>query len=286
MPEGPEIRRAADQIAKCLEGRPARRVSFAFPHLKGYEPLLTGRPIACVQARGKAMLIHFIGGLSIYSHNQLYGRWVTTRAGVEPETSRQIRIALETDKGAAWLLSASDIEVLDQTGRDSHPYLSKLGPDPLCVEVTETTLLKHWSQACFSRRAAAALFLDQSFLAGVGNYLRSEILFVAGHPPGERLPSNREPLAKASLELFRQSYRTAGLTNDLKLVESLKDQGVQRAKYRHWVFDRAGHACHRCGQGILKDVLAGRRLYWCPGCQSRQPRRGRVSKSRAKGPQA
>lgn len=201
MPEGPEIRRAADQIAEYLKGRPARRVSFAFPHLKGYEPLLTGRSIERVQARGKAMLIHFAEGLSIYSHNQLYGRWVTTRTGVEPETGRQIRLALETDKGAAWLLSASDIEVLDQAGRDS--------------------------------------------------------------------PSDREPLAKASLHLFRQSYRTAGLTNDLELVESLKNQGVQRAKYRHWVFNRAGDACHRCGQEILKDVLAGRRLNWCPGCQSR-----------------
>lgn len=267
MPEGPEIRRAADEIARFIEGRPAQRVTFAFPHLKGYETVLTGQPIVQVQSQGKAMLIHFAGGLSIYSHNQLYGRWVTTKTSDEPETNRQVRLVLGTSKGTAWLLSASEIEVLDEAGRLSHSYLSKLGPDPLCSEVTVDTLLEHWSQARFSRRAAASLFLDQSFLAGVGNYLRSEILFVAGHPPGARLPNDRELLAKASLDLFRQSYRTAGLTNSLELVESLKSQGIQRRDYRHWVFNRADKPCHRCDREIVKETLVGRRLYWCPGCQ-------------------
>jgi endonuclease-8 len=267
MPEGPEIRRAAEKISKILQAKPLCRVSFAFPHLQNYEAELTGQIVTGIESRGKAMLIHFSGGLSIYSHNQLYGRWVTTRSGQEPKTNRQIRLALATAKGAAWLLSASEIEVLDEAGRHSHPYLSKLGPDPLHSSVTAATLLEHWNQPRFARRAASSLFLDQSFLAGVGNYLRSEILFVAGHPPQRRLPSDRGGLAQASLEVFCQSHRTGGLTNDPQLVETMKRQGARRAQYRHWVFNRDGKACHRCGQEIRKDLLGGRRLYWCPQCQ-------------------
>ena len=37
MPEGPEIRIAADQVAKAVQGIPLDEVYFAFPRLKAYE---------------------------------------------------------------------------------------------------------------------------------------------------------------------------------------------------------------------------------------------------------
>lgn len=266
MPEGPEIRRAADKIARVLEGRELQRVAFAFEHLQGYEDELQGRMVSSVEPRGKGMLI-YLGDLSIYSHNQLYGRWVTTKTDDPPNTNRQVRLALATQKGTAWLLSASEIEVLDQAGRQAHSYLSKLGPDPLDPEVTEETLLQHWSERRFSRRAASSLFLDQAFIAGVGNYLRSEILFLAGLHPSSRLPEDRRALAEATIELFRRSYETGGITNDLQRVARLKSEGVRRRDYRHWVFARAGKPCYRCDGKIAKDDFAGRRLYWCATCQ-------------------
>ncbi|NJO67188.1 MAG: endonuclease VIII, partial [Leptolyngbyaceae cyanobacterium RM1_405_57] len=73
MPEGPEIKRAADQIAKAIGDRPVTEIFFAFDRLKPYEPKLVGRKVVSVTARGKAMLIGFDNGFSIYSHNQLYG---------------------------------------------------------------------------------------------------------------------------------------------------------------------------------------------------------------------
>lgn len=267
MPEGPEIRRAADAIAKILEGREALEVGFAFAHLQPFEEELKGRRILRVETRGKGMVIHFEGGLSIYSHNQLYGRWVTSK-GDPPKTNRQIRLRLATSKGTAWLLSASEIEVLDEEGRRDHVYLSKLGPDPLDPRCTVQTLLEFWAQPRFARRSVAALFLDQAFLAGVGNYLRSEILFVAGVYPNSRLPADRGPLAQASLDLFRQSHRTRGITNDEEIVKQLKARRLRRREYRHWVFGRQGQPCHRCSSSIVKETLAGRRLYWCPSCQA------------------
>ncbi len=268
MPEGPEIRRAADKISKILQNRRLERVFFAFEHLKGYESLLRGQTVASVQPRGKAMLIHLDGHLSIYSHNQLYGRWVTTRTDLPPKTNRQVRMALATARGTAWLLSASEIEVLDQAGRQNHPYLSKLGPDPLDPGTSLDSLLNHWAERRFSRRSAASLFLDQAFLAGVGNYLRSEILFLARLHPESRLPPDRSGLAQATLEIFRQSYETGGITNDPELVARLKALGWTRRDYRHRVFGRMGKDCYCCGAPIVKESLAGRRLYWCSVCQN------------------
>src|SRR5579871_2826603 len=108
MPEGPEIRRSADQLEKVLVGRKAHEVEFAFPHLKKHGAALTGRVINAVAPRGKAMLIHFAGGQSIYSHNQLYGEWLVA-SGTPPHTHLQQRLLIRTSAGTAVLYSASEI---------------------------------------------------------------------------------------------------------------------------------------------------------------------------------
>jgi hypothetical protein len=116
MPEGPEIRRAADRIARAVEGRVAEEVFFGLPRLTEYADELTGRRVEGIETRGKAMLTHFDCGLSVYSHNQLYGRWYVVRAGAEPATNRDLRLALETATHRALLYSASEIDPCSNQG--------------------------------------------------------------------------------------------------------------------------------------------------------------------------
>ena len=269
MPEGPEIRKAADKVEKAILAAPLDSVFFAFEHLKPYEKRLSGRKIQGVETRGKAMLIHFSNKLSIYSHNQLYGRWMIRKAGDMPATSRQLRLALHNRKKSALLYSASDIEVLDQEQVRQHPFLSKLGPDIMSASSNE--VIQQLMSKRFQRRQLNSLYLDQHFLAGVGNYLRSEILFCAGvHPRMRPCDCNDEQLhalATLSTRLPRQSYRHNGVTNDLKLARAMKTEGRKRQQYRHWVFSREGQDCHRCGTSIIKDIAASRRYYYCPKCQ-------------------
>ncbi|MDP4770378.1 MAG: endonuclease VIII, partial [OM182 bacterium] len=106
MPEGPEIRRAADKIAKVLEGKTVNSIEFAFPHLKPFESDLRSREVTALETRGKALLTHFDNGLSIYSHNQLYGRWYIVKQGTLPKTNRSLRLALHTATHSALLYSA------------------------------------------------------------------------------------------------------------------------------------------------------------------------------------
>ncbi|VDZ80119.1 endonuclease VIII [Salmonella bongori] len=75
MPEGPEIRRAADNLEAAVKGKTLTDVWFAFAQLKPYESLLTGQIVTRIETRGKALLTHFSNGLALYSHNQLYGVW-------------------------------------------------------------------------------------------------------------------------------------------------------------------------------------------------------------------
>ncbi|MBK8902216.1 MAG: endonuclease VIII [Anaerolineaceae bacterium] len=273
MPEGPEIQLAADAVAAAIVGRPTTAVSFAFDALKKYEELLTGVVVTAVQARGKAMLTRFANGWNIYSHNQLYGQWVVRDAYDFPETNRQLRLAIHNEAKSALLYSASDIAVLPDGELDSHPFLSRLGPNLLDKSVTGPQVAERLMADEFKRRRLTSLLLDQGSLAGLGNYLRSEVLFEARvHPDLRPVDCTAEQivaLAEAAVSLTRQSYRTKGITNNLALAQKLKDAGQSYREYRFWVFDRDGRSCYNCGTPIIKDTIGGRRLYYCPTCQSK-----------------
>ncbi|MEM7405103.1 MAG: endonuclease VIII [Pseudomonadota bacterium] len=272
MPEGPEIRLAADRIAEVLEGEQIRAVELELPRLKPYEPELLGAHVIRVETRGKAMLTHFDNGLTLYSHNQLYGRWYVRARDAWPRTRRTLRVALHTERASALLYSASDIEILDHDGLARHPFLTRIGPDVLAPDLTWRALAKRLAERAFLRRSLASLYLDQSYVAGLGNYLRSEILFFAKvHPrrrPLDLSIGERGALARQTLAIAQRSYETRGITNPDRIVRRRKAAGLTRkSELRFAVFDRAGEPCDYCNTEIERTEAGSRRLYICPTCQ-------------------
>ena len=277
MPEGPEIRRAADRIDGVLRGNRIVGVELNLPTLRRFRRQLKGRIVTAVDTRGKAMLTRFDNGLALYSHNQLYGRWFVTRRGEFPETGRQLRVALHTATHSALLYSASDIAVLTHRAEQRHDFLSRLGPDILDPDLEAAEVADRLDQREFRNRALASLYLDQQFLAGLGNYLRSETLWAASeHPalkPRDLSVDERRRLASTTLRIARRSYRSGGITVPQKLARTLKNRGWSFAERRFFVFGRAGLACHRCASSIEKSTQAGRNLFTCPVCQAPGRRR-------------
>ncbi len=271
MPEGPEIWRAAAELADVLEGQRVVHAEFTQPHLRRYGKALTGQLITRVDASGKAIVSHFDSHTFLYSHNQLYGLWYIRPAGVFPDTQRTLRVVLQTAEHNVLLYSASDIEILDDAELALHPYLSKLGPEALDPEVTWQDIVARLLDPGFTRRKLAALYLDQHFVAGIGNYLRSEILFTAGlHPalrPTDLTRGKLDHLARATLAITRRSLKTKGVTNAPARVRKLKNQGASYEGYRFAVFARAGKPCYQCRAPIRRVTMSSRRLYFCPQCQ-------------------
>lgn len=271
MPEGPEVHRAARRLARALEGRPLQDVEFGLERLQPWAPALVGAVTTRVEARGKAFLLHFDLDAALYVHLQLYGRWMVRRQGAWPDTRRSLRAALHTDTHMALLYSASEVAMLEPAALAAQPYLARLGPDPCHPDTTLEDLRARVADPAFARRQLAGLLLDQSFVAGMGNYLRSEALFAAGVRPGRRLgsldPAEAEALAQALLTLPRRSLETGGVTAPPEVVDRARARGEPRRQWRHLVFARAGRPCPRCGGGIARLEAAGRRVYTCGQCQ-------------------
>jgi len=270
MPEGPEIRRASDQLAKAVLGQPLASAFFAFPTLKRHEAALVGCRIEAITPQGKALLTRFDNGWTLYSHNQLYGVWKVAAAGQQPpESTRSLRVALATARRAILLYSASDVEMWRSEDIQQHPFLAKLGPDVLDESLQADIVAERLAEPRFTGRSLTALLLDQGFLAGMGNYLRSEVLFQAGIAP-QRRPRDldaeeRHRLADALLDVPRRSYRTRGI----RPARGMKADYLTDTPrgFRFLVFDREGEPCLACGSVIERHEFGGRRLYWCPNCQ-------------------
>ena len=271
MPEGPEIRRAADKIARVLVGNEIESVRLHLPRLAKYERRLTGETVAAVETRGKAMLTRFGNGLTLYSHNQLYGRWYTTRRPRMPNTKRQLRVELHTASNSALLYSATDIDVLRDDQVEAHPFLARIGPDVLDPELSKESLAERLISTEFRSRSVGSLYLDQGFVAGLGNYLRSEILFVSGIEPSRRPAELRQPeldrLARETLRIARRSYRTGGITVAPTRAAQLKAEGERYGSRRFYVFGREGEPCRRCSTTIERTVMGSRNIFFCRACQ-------------------
>ena len=274
MPEGPEIRRAADGIARILVDRPLVAAEFGLPKLRRFEKRLAGARVTAVDTRGKAMLTRFDNGLTLYSHNQLYGRWYTVRARRLPDTGRQLRVALHTPTHSALLYSASDIAVLTERQLARHPFLRRIGPDILSPELTVEGVVERLEEQRFRNRALGSLYLDQAFLAGVGNYLRSEILWAATVDPGKKpaaLDSRmRRAVARQTLIISKRSYRTRGVTVSPALARELKGSGMRYEQYRFHVYGREGLPCYRCDAPVERRSMGSRSLFVCRACQTGQ----------------
>jgi endonuclease-8 len=271
MPEGPEIRLAADKVATIIENQTIEHIEVGLPALSTYVPILTGATVVKVETRGKALLTHFDIGLTIYSHNQLYGKWMTCERDQYPDTKRQLRLALHTNTHSALLYSASDISVWPTPDIAQQPLIAKLGPDILSPQLSVASLAARLTERRFCGRSLTALYLDQGFVAGSGNYLRSEILFAAGiHPdrkPAQLTAEQIQRLAEATLNVAQRSYQTRGYTIPDSLYEQIDQQVDDYEGTRFMVFDRESEACRICVTPIVKATRNGRRIYWCPHCQ-------------------
>jgi len=277
VPEGPEIRRMVDDIQNAVGQCKADKVFFAFDRFKRFEPTLAGRLVTAVEARGKAVLVFFSalgddGPWCVYSHNQLYGQWRISKADAQPKTGRQLRFAVIGSDKAAWLYSASDIRLVRPDDLAQVAYLTRLGPDPVNQAISVENVLAQFDDKRFRGRGLGGLLLDQGFVAGVGNYLRSEILFEAGLMPSVKpkdLSSEAcERLAKAILVLIERTYRLKGITNDPERVKRLKREGRTFSQRRFMVFNRGSEPCYECETPIVKISVASRRVYYCPLCQA------------------
>lgn len=242
-----------------------------------------GRRVEGVEARGKNLLVHVEGGVTLRVHLKMNGRvTIGPRVPLRPDPS--VVFALSTrehlvvgrDAPIAELVRTRDLaRTPDAQVRSG---LGGLGPDLLAAGFVPDEAAARWHQ---SRHATIAeALLDQGLAAGIGNEWKSELLFVVGIDPF-RSPSDVplatlvELAAQAATRMRRSvEARPALYPIDRRRGGRLARtaRGPDRASPEGLavgVYERGGEPCYRCGQRVemKRHGQPPRSTYFCPGCQ-------------------
>ena len=271
MPEGPETKRMADKISKSLVMKKILSFKFHHPSLELLKNLKT-ISIRNVTSKSKAIIIRLNNDYSIITHNQLYGKWTFNRPKTLIRTNRQLRVEIATKMMVVRLWSATDINIFKTNKEMQHPYLAKLGPDVLDEKTSYDIIKLKLVENRVFRRKLSGVLLDQKVIAGLGNYLRSEILFQAKiNHDKKTCDLNDSEISKLSMaikDISIRAYQQKGSTLDYEWIRKSFGNSENFKRVKHMVFNREGLPCFLCRTTIKKMIIYSRRIFLCPSCQN------------------
>lgn len=295
MPEGHSVHRLARQFQDVFGGS-ALRVSSPQGRFAAGAALLDGHTMLEAKAHGKQLFLRFGNGLYLHVHLGLYGAWdfggdetfrgassigAPRRIGEResaatgdavtytgpPDPVGAVRVRLVSDHGWADLRGASTCAAISAAEADA--ARAKLGPDPLHLLPADRG--EFIARLLRRKTAVGLLLMDQSVLAGVGNIYRAEVLFRQGidpWTPGNTIsPEAAGLLWDDTVAAMSDGVRDGRIITTPPALWSGGEAGPLDGE-AHYVYQRAGQDCRRCGTAVALTEIGARKLYWCPGCQN------------------
>lgn len=270
MPEGPSIRITADQIRDVLEGKTITHFSSRFKKsiAEDWAGKFQDQTIKEVRAHGKNLFFDADSGWTMYSHMMMWGSWHVYEHGQEwRKEERKSRVVIHTDQHVIVLFSAPVCEVIRTDQLNEHTT-AKLGPDLMRDDVDAEEV---WRRMHDPRNADLPLgeaIMIQEIMAGIGNILKSEVLFLAGlHPlrtAGSLQRDEFDRFMALAKEAMRRSVIAGGFNGVFVPWEQMPAGWAFGYTYR-----RRTKPCLVCGTPIemVRQGFLKRMTWYCPQCQ-------------------
>lgn len=272
MPELPEVETTCRGIAPFLEQQTIAHITVRQPKLRWMIPAdISEQAASCnivrIGRRAKYLLIELAHGV-ILVHLGMSGSLRVFEPEALPDAGKHDHVDLVLQNGTvlryhdprrfgAWLWFSGAVE--------THPLLSKLGPEPLENSFDAAYLqdaLKH------QKRAIKLALMDNHVVVGVGNIYANEALFhsqLLPTTPANQLNSSDCERLVAQIKSVLNKAIAAGGSTLRDFVNSNGQSGYFQQQYS--VYGRTGERCHDCGSLIEKIVLGQRASFYCPHCQ-------------------
>lgn len=262
MPEGHSVQRTANEFNEHFQGKKLK-VDSPQGRFTSEAKLINNRVLLEARAIGKQLFLHFDNGLTCRIHLGIYGKWRFV-AGVDKDLTGQVRARFFTKDFLADLRGPTVCEVIDS--ETVKQVEKRLGPDPTNPDPRKTELARFIDRIQNSKSAIGLLLMNQDVVSGIGNVYRAELLFRAGispHVPGNELTEDQIKLLWLdAVKLMKVGVKTGYMITR----DELAKKNPKKAD-RNYVYKREGQKCLRCGGLVVIELMASRKLYWCPGCQ-------------------
>ena len=274
MPEGDTIFRAAQTLHRALAGHLVTRFESVLPALTrvDHDHPIAGRTIESVTSLGKHLLMAFSGDLVLHTHMRMSGSWHLYRPGERWQRPvRDMRLLVATAGFVAVGFNVPIAELLSARQMRRHRELSALGPDPLAATFDRDEVVHRMRS--HARDAIGDVLLNQRVVSGIGNVLKSEILFVSGVDPFIPIADLTDDALVRAIDVARDLLAANVLSRSQTLSAAVGRRTTRSLDPNAtlWVYGRGGKPCRTCGAPIQarKTGVDARLTYWCGKCQAR-----------------
>jgi len=229
--------------------------------IKNYDEFKQLFPIKVVGIGVHGKFIYWIleNGFSIWSTLGLSGAWQNME-------TKHTRIKVTLDDGVAYYNDARNFGTLKLI-KDKNLLLEKLvslGPDMLAEDISDKEFMQRIDLV--KHKTICEAIMDQSIIAGVGNYVKAESLYLAKISPWRVIssltPTEVSILNKAIKIVLRKSFSSGGAT-----ISSYEDFYGKKGEY-------TGQFCvYNCkvdpqGNNVKKEKTKDNRTtHWVPTVQ-------------------
>jgi endonuclease-8 len=245
------------------------------------EHRLVSATITSIDTHGKNLLVALSTGLVLHVHLKMHGRvYLYPRGAPWRQGSSRLCVAITTEAHEL-VISAAPVVRLVRPGREGvDARIASLGPDPLREDYERAEVLRRLARLGGTPLGVA--LLDQRVVAGVGNALKSEILFLAGADPFAPVERYDDAAREAIVDLVERVLRltverrapTPGLEAAPRFRTPRRTTRTSLLAAhgftdRLWVYSRRDQPCYVCGAPIAyaKQGAMQRSTYHCPSCQ-------------------
>ena len=228
---------------------------------------LVGRRVKAIERRGKWLRIVLDEG-RVFSHLGMTGKWVRAEVSDEPLRFEKVRIDVTAGGRARTRRSVRYLDprlfgrfVFVEEGGADLPVWGELGPDPLVDGIDVGALHEKLAKR---KLAIKPTLLDQGVLAGVGNILATEALFMARIDP--RRPArelSRAEVGKLARGILRAIDKTLAMQGG-ETIQYVEEAGAPNP---FSIYGQEGTPCPSCERPLSKMVLGGRGTVLCVSCQ-------------------
>ena len=286
MPEGPEVNIIKDGLNHQLKNNLILDVNlpegskFLKKTPDGYNDFKQDLPLKLIEVKSKGKLIYFLfeKGWILMCRLLLSGGWYLEKAPkhnhfemIYTKNNNNNSNSEKEKSHSVWFVDprhfgtlkwTKDIKVLNEV-------LDDIGADLLNDKITFEEYLekmKNKKAKKPSQKTIAVLMMDQSIFSGIGNYLKSEILYQAKVSPNSiisNIPDEKlKEIFQISLDKIKMSYKAGGA--------SIRDYSDIKGNEGKYSFNLVVYKKKKDPLGntvIMEKTKDGRSTYWVPELQ-------------------
>jgi formamidopyrimidine-DNA glycosylase len=271
MPELPEVARAALSLNNAIQGK---TLSDVIIHSGRYSR--HGDPVGLANFSEELPAhvdnVTFCGKLILFEFTGKSGKkwWLWNTLGMgggwRHERTKHGHVEFVTNDGSVFFTDIRNFGTLKfvDNGVETNKKKSSIGPnhlaDTISDELFKTRLLKR------PNRTMPEVLMDQSLIGGIGNYIKAEILYIAGISP------HRIVNTLSDEEFSKLNAATKDVVN-----KSFASQGASISTYKgmdgeegDFVFYFKVYGRKECESGftvIRETTKEGRTTHWVPQIQ-------------------